>query len=828
MNLRGRTLRAPRLLASRRFAAVIAASALIGAPLVGAAPALAAEAPSVSVSPDTDLDPEGPNTLSVNGEDFASEGPGVYVAVGPAGLFDVPDFHANAELFSQAQWVRSIDTDGSFTQELTLQDPSFDSDGTPVDCIENECGVYTWAAHGSPDRSQDTYTPITFATPADAGDDEGDEEDDGGNGADENAPGDEDDSNDPGTGDDEGDADPVIWEPELQLFDAVGDPLEDSELDEGDVITVRGTGFDPDGPKATRPPITPGDPAGYYVVFGNFAPQWQPSSGAPTDARVVGEQLWALAESVLQRQPVGSQGAIRGSWLELEDDGSFETSFEVSDIDGPETGQYGVYVFPASGAVDENFEIAHVINYSPAGSEEEPENGNEVGENEDEPGDNDPVENPEDAAPAPDKCLAAEDGTLTWGIYESFREYMSRPFVGGSIDTSGVTEVDGLYSFQFVEGNFDTQTKSGVIKYSGSVHFTGHNGELDVKFANPQLHIKANQATLLLDVTTDGALKAEQAFATVDLAAAQQNPTSFSVKGAETVLTNIGSVAMQDFYKEGEVIDSLTASFALNGAGECADSVITTPNPGGAKKPSTDTGPVSNAPNSQTSTETETEVDTPMCRATTSATLTWGVKQSFADYVTGPIAAGSIGTANGVTGSFNWPGRASTYNPDTGTGQLSFGGTVNFTGHEGALNMRISNPRVQILDGSQARLFADVRSTNPAGDVTVDASGVHIANLNVSGKKSMSGDTVTFSAVPATLTAAGVPAFAEFYDAGSSLDALSMTITLGPEVPCADVGSGTDSLPRTGGNLELAGAGIVFLLLGASAAAARRRLRVTA
>src|SRR5690625_6521494 len=118
-----------------------------------------------------------------------------------------------------------------------------------------------------------------------------------------------------------------------------------------------------------------------------------------------------------------------------------------------------------------------------------------------------------------------------------------------------------------------------------------------------------------------------------------------------------------------------------------------------------------------------------MCRSTRGASLNWGVKQSFSDYVTGPIANGSIQRANGVSGSFDWPGRTASFIPDPGTGQFAFGGTVTFSGHDGALNMRISNPRVQIVSRSQARLYSDVRSTNPESEVSSDARGVHTANM---------------------------------------------------------------------------------------------------
>src|SRR5690625_5085295 len=283
---------------------------------------------------------------------------------------------------------------------------------------------------------------------------------------------------------------------------------------------------------------------------------------------------------------------------------------------------------------------------------------------------------------------------------------------------------------------------------------------------------------------------------------------------------------MQGFYDAGETIAPVTTWPKLGAAPECGEKppTLTPPKP----RPTAPTKPTSPNVNLTANKGSDTNENVAMCRSTRGASLNWGVKQSFSDYVTGPIANGSIQRANGASGSFNWPGRTASFDADKGTGQFGFGGTVTFSGHDGALNMRISNPRVQIVSDSQARLYADVRSTNPAGEVTVDARGVHIANLNVSGKKSVSGDTITFSSVPATLTSAGVPAFAEFYDAGSALDSLSLTVTLGPEVPCASLGSRSDSLPRTGGDLDLAPTGAVFLLLGFTTFGACRFMKIKA
>ncbi|TDC45726.1 hypothetical protein E1212_28445, partial [Jiangella ureilytica] len=118
-----------------------------------------------------------------------------------------------------------------------------------------------------------------------------------------------------------------VFEPSIEVFAADGTtPAAEAELAYGDTIVVRGSGFDPGGnvaPTGNRPPIPAGVPAGSYVVFGSFADTWQPSTGAPSSARTVGAQTWALAQAALDQVPAQYQDAIRAQWAEIDEDGTF-------------------------------------------------------------------------------------------------------------------------------------------------------------------------------------------------------------------------------------------------------------------------------------------------------------------------------------------------------------------------------------------------------------------------------------------------------------------------------------------------------------------------
>ncbi|MCM3662590.1 HtaA domain-containing protein [Georgenia satyanarayanai] len=146
---------------------------------------------------------------------------------------------------------------------------------------------------------------------------------------------------------------PVAFEPAIEVFAADGvTPLGDAEVTFGDSLVVKGTGFDPAGNVGGRGMPIPADlPQGTYVVFGKFAEQWQPSQGAPSSARVVGAQKWALAESVLDQVPPAFQGAIRKDWVAIEADGSFEAELVITDREAgwSEDGAFGVYTYAASG-----------------------------------------------------------------------------------------------------------------------------------------------------------------------------------------------------------------------------------------------------------------------------------------------------------------------------------------------------------------------------------------------------------------------------------------------------------------------------------------------
>ncbi|TYB64326.1 hypothetical protein FXF51_21625 [Nonomuraea sp. PA05] len=148
--------------------------------------------------------------------------------------------------------------------------------------------------------------------------------------------------------------------------------------------------------------------------------------------------------------------------------------------------------------------------------------------------------------------------------------------------------------------------------------------------------------------------------------------------------------------------------------------------------------------------------------------LDWGVKERFRSYITGSIAHGTITAGDGATvntdGTFRFPLTEGVYDTGQRTALLSFSGQVRFTGHNGALDLVVANPKVAVGE-TGSTLYADVTSLPLDGTKPISYPLVAFAALT---------PEATSGAMPATLSAAGVPAFADFYPEGEPLDPLTV------------------------------------------------------
>ena len=188
------------------------------------------------------------------------------------------------------------------------------------------------------------------------------------------------------------------------------------------------------------------------------------------------------------------------------------------------------------------------------------------------------------------------------------------------------------------------------------------------------------------------------------------------------------------------------------------------------------------------------------------ASLTWGVKASFRNYIYNFTAFEGRTTMLGdasqprAKGEYVWGGGTGTVAGDGSAADLKFREKdgVHFESHPmlvggrqvWALDLKFTNPRIEIVSSTEGVLYFDVRgrefkSMTEAGD-EFRRSGVRMAELKLpaftavqggSGEKSM-----TWRDAQATLTAEGAAAFGGFYSAGETLDPVTFTLNTELEV----------------------------------------------
>ncbi|MER5971513.1 HtaA domain-containing protein [Streptomyces sp. NPDC002055] len=173
-------------------------------------------------------------------------------------------------------------------------------------------------------------------------------------------------------------------------------------------------------------------------------------------------------------------------------------------------------------------------------------------------------------------------------------------------------------------------------------------------------------------------------------------------------------------------------------------------------------------------------------------TLEWGVKEGFRKYVTGPIAHGRIEVADGArqapgNGPFTFTAGTGTYDTSTHAVTTTFKGSVRFTGHAGALDLKLTDLHVR-TKGTSGAITADVTSSGRT------SNDVALAALDLSQVRPSTGEggRMTFANIPAKLTADGAKAFNGMYQAGQALDPATLAVT-----PGGPVGPAPSATPPT-------------------------------
>lgn len=172
--------------------------------------------------------------------------------------------------------------------------------------------------------------------------------------------------------------------------------------------------------------------------------------------------------------------------------------------------------------------------------------------------------------------------------------------------------------------------------------------------------------------------------------------------------------------------------------------------------------------------------------AVTEADLEWGFKESFRSYISSTIASGDWSVADGAryeTPTFYWSGGDGDFDGRTLTGNVSFTGSITFTGHDGILNTTVANPTIR-FDGREAVLLMDVAGTTQEG-VAVSEQGVEFVSIDLGAAVTTTADdVVTVRDAPTQLLPTGAAAFGT-YEAGESFDPIRIDIPT--ESECAQL-----------------------------------------
>ncbi|MGW1715931.1 HtaA domain-containing protein [Streptomyces sp. NPDC002156] len=398
---------------------------------------------------------------------------------------------------------------------------------------------------------------------------------------------------------------------------------------------------------------------------------------------------------------------------------------------------------------------------------------------------------------------------LTWGIKQSYRTYVTGMAAGTFTPADGASQAADNGAFTFTEGTgtYDSTAHTVNLGFKGSLKIasTLHGFELtlsDVKFDSKAAKITA-------DVTKSGTTQDDVPLADVTVSQAM---TEMATKLTAEAATVFGSSSYS-----GAAGDPLTVVKKTTGSttpsGSATPSASNSPSPSPTPSGSTSASASTSASPSPSQSESEsaspsaspsdTDTAAPVSGDITDGTLGWGVKQSFRTYVVDGVAKGAITTSDGATqaadnGVFTFVDGSGEYDTDAETLSAAFAGAVTFKGHEDngtyGLDLTLSDLKATIDNGA-GELTADVESLGETSDdvvladLTTDATDLTAVN-----------DVITLSDVTAKLTAAGAKAFGDFYETGTELDPvdLSVAVAEGAELPGGDGGS--DSTGGTSGS----------------------------
>lgn len=429
------------------------------------------------------------------------------------------------------------------------------------------------------------------------------------------------------------------------------------------------------------------------------------------------------------------------------------------------------------------------------------------------------------AAQGAPATIPVVDGTLDWGVLESYRTYVTTIAQGQITVADGAKKTAKGFTFGSATGQYDPATHLVTAGFKGSVTFKSAAHRFEVKLAN--LRIDTGKKLLIIDVTRDGVLTKDVAFAKV--AFGGQPMANLGT----TLTADAAKLLGSDGYKD-KAGDPLTAvlKFPPRPTQSPSPSASPTKSPTASPSASASPSPSKPAPSKPASPKPTASTSSPATggpQKILGGKLAWGVKESFRKYIQnggGTVTPAGGAVANGD--SFAFGGGKGTLDTKARKLNATFAGNLRFKYAGHGIDMTFSNVRINAV-GAKGTLVLDVKTA--AG---VKAN-IPFATLDLSKAdyKTKNG-VLTLNAVRTALTAEGSAAFANdttgsMYPVGTRADDVNLTVSVDKNavVPPAGTG-GTGSTGSTGttggggtvgGGLAATGAEIpAGALLGSSAA----------
>jgi hypothetical protein len=373
------------------------------------------------------------------------------------------------------------------------------------------------------------------------------------------------------------------------------------------------------------------------------------------------------------------------------------------------------------------------------------------------------------------------DGSITWGVKESFRNYVTGSFSQGTITVAdGATEnEDGTFAFGSATGVNDLPAQALDAATTGGVNFAVPIHGIDITLENlyVEMDLAAYTGTLFADVAY-GTTEADNVpIVDIDAGGQWTHVDGFmTLTDAPTALTAEAVPVFQN-YAAGTAMDPVTIAVKTDMSNPIEE------------EPSED--PSSDSPSSEApSPDPSSEAPAATAYEVTGGDADWGVKESYRQYVVGPIADGEITVEAPATenadGTFDFPNASGAFIAADCQLEAAFEGLVNFYGHGGEMDLDVADLTVRSADGA----------------LVLYSGSTAVANISVS-ELVLSGGEITVADAPATVASTGVAFFGDFYEAGTELDPLSFTLTVADaaDTTCTPTAyEGVDSPGDNGGN----------------------------